>query len=439
MRIPALRSTSTRPGTPTSAGSPTAVPPPTRTTQPPTSSRLRGNAIVTKVVQSGSANATLGFSTTIPNGRASRGRSRRGVLRRRRKRRLRGWNQPQRDDCHDPGRVPDHREHRGERDGLRHRRSRSPPARSTRRPRTRRSPQGSRTGPRWRAAPTFTFGFNADRGPRRSSAPYDGGDAHRLQLTRDRELTGSDTRSSGERHPHVLGSVRRDTAGNPDVTPDQRTFTVLHPASTPTPPETAITSGPAEGSTVTSSAVDVRLQLRRDARRSSAPTTAAPSRPARRRARGRPAPTRERWPMAATPSRCARGRGGERRRLPGHPHVHGRRPRPRLRRTPRRRRRRSPRRRRRRSSRRRNPVTVELAFSSRGRSTFACRVDGGPTTGCSSPAKLKLGKGKHTISVVATDTVGQRGRLAGDGSVKVKKKKEKKPGGGGKGNGGGKP
>jgi hypothetical protein len=45
-------------------------------------------------------------------------------------------------------------------------------------------------------------------------------------------------------------------------------------------------------------------------------------------------------------------------------------------------------------------------FASEEGSTFTCSVDGAPATPCASPLKLKLKRGKHTVTVVATDKVG---------------------------------
>jgi hypothetical protein len=76
-------------------------------------------------------------------------------------------------------------------------------------------------------------------------------------------------------------------------------------------------------------------------------------------------------------------------------------------------------------------VRVEFASSEPG-STFSCRVDGGRTTGCSSPATFKLGQGDHTIAIVATDAAGNADGSPATVEVTVKKKPKKKKDDGGK-------
>ncbi len=74
-------------------------------------------------------------------------------------------------------------------------------------------------------------------------------------------------------------------------------------------------------------------------------------------------------------------------------------------------------------------ATVELQFSASEAATFACSVDGGSFSACTSPAKFTLKPGKHTLAVVATDSAGNKDASPATSSVNVKKKKKKKHGG----------
>ena len=59
-------------------------------------------------------------------------------------------------------------------------------------------------------------------------------------------------------------------------------------------------------------------------------------------------------------------------------------------------------------------------------STFACTVDAKPAKPCTSPLKLKrLKKGRHTVSIVATDVAGNADPTAATDSFKVKRKRKR--------------
>lgn len=69
---------------------------------------------------------------------------------------------------------------------------------------------------------------------------------------------------------------------------------------------------------------------------------------------------------------------------------------------------------------------VAVTFSSNEPASFSCSVDGAPFTACTSPLKLKLKKGTHTIAVKATDTAGNIDATPATATVKVKVKKAKR-------------
>ncbi len=75
-------------------------------------------------------------------------------------------------------------------------------------------------------------------------------------------------------------------------------------------------------------------------------------------------------------------------------------------------------------------ATVELQFSANEAASFACSVDGGSFSGCTSPAKFTLKPGKHTLAVVATDSAGNKDASPATAEVNVKKKKKHKKKGG---------
>jgi len=73
------------------------------------------------------------------------------------------------------------------------------------------------------------------------------------------------------------------------------------------------------------------------------------------------------------------------------------------------------------------PVDASFSFSSsEGGSTFKCSIDGKAASTCTSPAKFSLGKGKHTFSVYATDSSGNVDATPATATVTVKKKKKKR-------------
>ena len=71
-------------------------------------------------------------------------------------------------------------------------------------------------------------------------------------------------------------------------------------------------------------------------------------------------------------------------------------------------------------------ATVQLQFSASEAATFACSVDGGSFSACTSPAKFTLKPGKHTLAVVATDSAGEKDASTATAAVNVKKKKKRK-------------
>ena len=65
---------------------------------------------------------------------------------------------------------------------------------------------------------------------------------------------------------------------------------------------------------------------------------------------------------------------------------------------------------------------VRFAFSSSEASTFSCTLDG-KTKPCTSPFEVKVKKGKHRFSVVATDIAGNVDRTPAKHEFRVKRKK----------------
>jgi len=72
-------------------------------------------------------------------------------------------------------------------------------------------------------------------------------------------------------------------------------------------------------------------------------------------------------------------------------------------------------------------ATFEFSSTEAG-STFSCKVDANPAVACTSPLRLKLKRGKHTVSVAATDAAGNADATAATYSWKVKKKRKKPKG-----------
>lgn len=285
----------------------------------------RGSPIITKVVQSGSSPATLGFSTTIPGGISNgitgiqydeaagavyvSGTSTSGSS----LSTTTGSFQPTR-----PGAV----------DGFVAKISTSAPPPDTTPPVTTLD-----TGPAANSTVTsssVTFTFHADEASTFQCA-YDGGSFSPCS-TPGPGTTGSDTRTLAN-GLHTFSVRATDSANNVDASPETRTFTVNvtspppppPPAGDTTPPDTTITKAP---------------------------------------------------PKSVKAKRAA-------------------------------------------------VVKVEFVSSDAG-STFSCRVDGDAAASCTSPATFRLGRGKHTISIAATDAAGNKDASPATAEVTVKKKKHKK-------------
>ena len=62
-------------------------------------------------------------------------------------------------------------------------------------------------------------------------------------------------------------------------------------------------------------------------------------------------------------------------------------------------------------------------------STFECALDGAAYAVCSSPLRVKLGKGRHSFSVRAIDEAGNTDATPATAGFKVKLKKKRKHGG----------
>ena len=72
------------------------------------------------------------------------------------------------------------------------------------------------------------------------------------------------------------------------------------------------------------------------------------------------------------------------------------------------------------------PVDVSFSFSSsEGGSTFKCSFDGKSASPCTSPKKYSADKGSHTFSVYATDSSGNPDATPATATVKVKKKRKR--------------
>ncbi len=204
----------------------------------------RGTAIVTKVSQSGSANATLAYSTTIPNGGFG-GDEVKGIA-------VDGAGNVYAAGV-SKGNAPlqttsgaFQATHPGGWDGFASKITFSNDAVP---------PDTSITGGPAAASTVtsnpVTFNFSSTEAGSTFECSYDGA-AYTACSSPGPGSTGSDTRtlSNGS---HTFSVRARDGAGNADASPVSRSFTVNLPDSTP--PDTSITSGPAQGSTVTSSSV----------------------------------------------------------------------------------------------------------------------------------------------------------------------------------------
>jgi lysophospholipase L1-like esterase len=75
---------------------------------------------------------------------------------------------------------------------------------------------------------------------------------------------------------------------------------------------------------------------------------------------------------------------------------------------------------------RKKRVRVRFAFdSSEAGSTFTCRLDDKPAQPCTSPYTVKVGKGRHTFAVVATDAAGNADDTPATSHFKVVRKKKR--------------
>ena len=353
----------------------------------------RGTAIVTKVVQSGSSNATLGFSTTIPNG---------GFL----SDAVSGIVVDSVGDVYVAGNSTGNAPlmttagafqttHQGGDDGFISKITFSgdtdPPETSI--------TGGPAAGSTVTSNP-FTFNFSSDEANSTFECSYDGA-PYASCSSPGPGTTGSDTRSLGNGN-HSISVRARDAAGNADPTPSTRQFSVFIDT---TPPDTSITSGPS--GTVTSAAAtfgfssteaNSTFECSYDGAAFTACTAPGPG------ATGSDARTLANGPHTFTVR--ARDGAGNADASPATrtftvnvsnpPPPDTSPPETSITKAP-------PGK----VKSRRFPVSVRLEFSaSEPGSTFACRIDSGPLQGCASPATLKLGKGKHTIAVQATDGSG---------------------------------
>jgi beta-propeller repeat-containing protein len=289
----------------------------------------RGSVFVTEVDQSGSASATLGFSTTIPGttGADSVG----GIVYDETAEATyvggTTWGgNPTTTGAYQT--TP-----QGDRDGF--------AAKITVGSDSTPPDTAISTGPADGAAVTtssVTFGFSSTEGGSTFECAYDGG-AFVACTSPGPGTTGSDTRTLAN-GAHTFAVRARDGATNVDPTPATRSFTVSV-ASTPPPPPPAPPAPPAADTTPPDTTV-----------------TKAP-------------------PKSFTVKKRA-------------------------------------------------SVTVEFTSTELG-STFTCKVDDGPAQSCRSGATFRLGKGKHTISIAATDAAGNSDRSPATVTVKVKIKKKKPP------------
>jgi hypothetical protein len=72
------------------------------------------------------------------------------------------------------------------------------------------------------------------------------------------------------------------------------------------------------------------------------------------------------------------------------------------------------------------PVDVKFAFkSSEAGATFTCKLDNGTYKACASPKKYSLGKGEHTFAVKSKDDSGNEDSTADTAKVEIKKKRKK--------------
>lgn len=70
-------------------------------------------------------------------------------------------------------------------------------------------------------------------------------------------------------------------------------------------------------------------------------------------------------------------------------------------------------------------VRVEFAFGADEAASFECALDGAAFAPCASPFSTRVGKGRHTFAVRATDAAGNRDGSPATSSFKVKRKRKK--------------
>ena len=376
----------------------------------------RGSAIVTKVVQSGSSNATLGFSTTIPNGGFG-GDAVAGIAV---------------DDVsgavyavgQSNGNAPVgttagafQTTHPGADDGFATKIVSSgdvtPPETTI---------TGGPANGGTVSSASVTFNFSADE-TATFECSYDGG-AYSACSSPGPGTTGSDSRTLAN-GPHTFNVRAKDGANNTDATPASRTFTVSVPDTSA--PDTAITSGPAAGSTVATAAVSFgfssteggsTFECSYDGAAFSACTTPGPG--------SNGSDTRALANGSHTFSVRARDGSGN---ADGSPasrtftvNVPGPPPPPADTTPPETTITKAPPK----SLKARRSATVTIEFAASEAATYGCALDGGAATGCTSPATFRLSRGKHTIAITATDAAGNADPSPATVEVTVKRKKHKK-------------
>jgi hypothetical protein len=374
----------------------------------------RGRVVVTELVQAGSAPVSLGFSTTVQGTSALDGVG--GLV-------------------HDPAAGAVHvggtsrsgslattpgayqTVGAGDRDGFAATITVSSDATPPDTTITSGPPEGSTA-----STAQVTFGFSATESSTFECA-YDAA-AFAPCSTPGPGLTGSDTRtlSSG---PHTVAVRARDGAGNVDATPATRGFTVS--AADTTPPDTTITSGPAQGATLTSASVTFgfsatessTFECAYDAGAFAPCTGAGPGTAGSDTRSLADGPhtfaVRARDTAGnADPSPATRSFSVA---VPSPPPVDTTPPDTVITQAP-------PARV---KVKRKATVSVQFTATEAG-ARFTCRVDGGPAQACTSGATFRLGKGRHTITITAVDAAGNADPTPASVPVTVKKKPKPEPG-----------
>jgi Beta-propeller repeat len=238
-------------------------------------------------------------------------------------------------------------------------------------------------------------------------------------------LTGSDSRTLTE-GAHAFSVRASDTAGNVDASPDSRSFTVALADSTP--PDTSITSGPANGSTVTTSSVTFgfsstegasTFECSTDGQAFAACTSPGPASTGSdtRMLTNGPHTFAVRARDAATNVDASPATRSFTLNVPAPPPADTTPPDTTITKAP-------PR-----TVKVKRSATVKVEFTStEPGSTFTCKVDEGPVRSCRSAETFRLGKGRHTISITATDAAGNTDASPATVRVTVKKKKPKPAG-----------